>query len=183
MEALSSASARGSGGVLRTFLGGEREPGERDLPEERFVRRCDVIHANLPRYGLGMDGTGAAETALSGRPAPAPGRPGSDSGAGLWRAMGADRGLGGGRPEYVRRRNRPNSMLADDWCRDAARSLGIDERGGASGLSGPFDVAFDEAIHHAGRLGRKFQANTNRRTRCRPRKTRGIHRSMSVTER
>ena len=85
---------------LAHVLGRKRQPGERDLPDEWFVQGGDVIHANLPRYGLGMDGTGAAGPALSGCPAPAPARLGSASGrgsGGLWAAM-AD---GGGRPGVV----------------------------------------------------------------------------------
>ena len=67
---------------LAYVLGRKRQPGERKLPDQRFVQGCDVIHANLPRYRLDMDGTGAAGAALSGRPAPAPARPGSASGRG-----------------------------------------------------------------------------------------------------
>ena len=72
----------GIGRRLAHVLGRKRQPGERNLPDQRFVQGCEVIHANLPRYGLGMDGTDAAETALSGRPAPAPARFGSASGRG-----------------------------------------------------------------------------------------------------
>ena len=35
------------GGGLAHVLGREREAAQRDLPDERLGRRCDVIHANL----------------------------------------------------------------------------------------------------------------------------------------
>ena len=75
---------------LAHVLGRKRQPVQGNLPDERFVQGCDAVHANLPRYGLEKDGTGAAETALSGRAAPALDRPGSASGrgtCGAWAAM------------------------------------------------------------------------------------------------
>jgi len=66
MEALSSASARGSGGGLRTFsgafadvLGGEREPAQRDFRGERFGPGGDEVHTIL-REGLYSHGTDGA---------------------------------------------------------------------------------------------------------------------------
>ena len=53
-----------------------------------------MIHADLPRYGLGTDGTGSAGPALSGRPVHASVRPCSDSGRGScgeWAAMAGRR--------------------------------------------------------------------------------------------
>ena len=84
----------GSAGVLPTFSGARRRLGERNLPDERFVQRSDVIHADLPRYGLGTDGTGSAGPALSCRPVHASVRPCSDSGRGScgeWAAMAGRR--------------------------------------------------------------------------------------------
>ena len=106
---------------LAHVLGRKRQPGERNLPDQRFVRGCDVIHANLPRYGLDMDGTDAAETASPAvprpprpGPAPAPGAApagmGGDGGtaAGVGRAAAALRKSGrGGVPGGASARSSP----------------------------------------------------------------------------
>ena len=85
---------------LAHVLGRKRQPGERNLPDERFVQGGDVIHANLPRYGLGMDGTGAAGSALSGRPAPRPAPARLRLLAGLLRGMGGDGGTAAATREW-----------------------------------------------------------------------------------
>ena len=86
----------GVGRRLAHVLGRKRQPGERKLPDQRFVQGGDVIHANLPRYGLEMDGTSAAGTALSGRPAPRPAPARLRLLAGLLRGMGGDGGTAAG---------------------------------------------------------------------------------------
>ena len=53
--ALILASAWPSGGVLRTVLGGEGEPAQRDLPDERFGPGGDVVHA-MRHGGLHLRG-------------------------------------------------------------------------------------------------------------------------------
>ena len=85
---------------LAHVLGRKRQPGERNLPDQRFVRGCDVIHANLPRYGLDMDGTDAAETASPAvprppRPGPAPPPCGALAGDGRRLRDGGGRWPGG----------------------------------------------------------------------------------------
>ena len=86
---------------LAHVLGRKRQPAQRNLPDERFVQGGDVIHANLPRYRDEKDGTGAAEAALSGRPAPRPAPARLRLLAGLLRAMGGDGGTAAAVPGGV----------------------------------------------------------------------------------
>ena len=86
---------------LAHVLGRKRQPAQRNLPDERFVQGSDVIHANLPRYRDEKDGTGAAETALSGRPAARPDPARLRLLAGLLRGMGGDGGTAAAVPGGV----------------------------------------------------------------------------------
>ena len=86
---------------LAHVLGRKRQPAQRNLPVERFVQGGDVIHANLPRYRDEKDGTGAAETALSGRPAPRPDPARLRLLAGLLRGLGGDGGTAAAVPGGV----------------------------------------------------------------------------------
>ena len=66
----------GVGWGLADVLGGEREPAQRDVPEERFGPGGDVVHANLPGR-LRTCGAGGLlrppHARPNRRPAPAPG--------------------------------------------------------------------------------------------------------------
>ena len=80
----------GIGRGLADVLGGEREPGERDLPDERLGHGGDVVHANLPRWCVETDGRSAGRTAPAApsappethAPAPPPGGVASRAGCG-----------------------------------------------------------------------------------------------------
>ena len=116
---------------LAHVLGRKRQAGERNLPDERFVQGGDVIHANLPRYRDEKDGMGAAETALSGRPAPRPAPAPLRLLAGAVAGHGRRWRNGGGRP---RRRQRGSGR---GW----ERSPGPDASSRASALSAALSAA------------------------------------------
>ena len=104
---------------LAHVLGRKRQPGERNLPDQRFVRGCDVIHANLPRYGLDMDGTDAAETASPAVPRPprpglAPPPGGALAGYGRRLRDGGGRWPGGGRAAGIRTGRRSRRCVGSD---------------------------------------------------------------------
>ena len=81
-------------------FGGERELAQRDFPDQRFGPGGDAVHADFPRYGVEIDGTGAAGTTLSSHPRARPGPGRLRLRAGYWRDMGGDGGTaaGVGRP-------------------------------------------------------------------------------------
>ena len=58
----------GIGRGLADILGGEREPGERDLPDERLGPWGDEVHANLPRWCVEMSEGGVGERSPPARP-------------------------------------------------------------------------------------------------------------------
>ena len=122
---------------LAHVLGRQRQPGERNLPDERFVQGGDVIHANLPRYRDEKDGTGAAETALSGRPAPRPAPARLRLRAGLLRGMGGGGRAAAARPGVVSREAAGDGgRYQGGQCR-SGNSVGESRTGGRVRRPGP----------------------------------------------
>ncbi len=149
IEALSSASARASGGVLRTFSGAR--PGERDVPDERRGPGGDEVHASL-HGGLRTVGAGGPlrrpRACPDRRPAPAPGgavrrAPAPDTAAGAVRRYRERRQTARGRKGSGRRccgrgaAVRPASRDPDTQAAGSAGGAGRRRRRGGSGSGAP----------------------------------------------